>query len=176
MKIDKCYELGIISRTHGLKGEVIMFLDVDFPEEYATLDSVFVEVQAKKLVPYFIKALNLQGKTAITSFEEIDTIEKAQALMSCKLYLPLDVLPELEEGDFYLHEIIDYQIIDVVKGQLGKVNAIYNNGNQDLIAMTYQSKEVLIPIVDEIVKNANHETKELTVELPEGLLELYLEE
>jgi 16S rRNA processing protein RimM len=175
MKQDECYELGAIVKTHGLKGEVLAMLDVDEPESYAEMDSVFVEIKGK-LVPFFIKSINVKQNRAIIKFEDIHTLEEAHTLIHSKLFLPLDVLPEPEEGKFYLHEVLDYQVIDQTKGKLGIVSNVFEGAHQDLIAMLYEGKEVLIPIVDEILLEVNREAKEIIVNLPEGLLELYLSE
>ena len=88
----------------------------------------------------------------------------------------MDQLDELSDDQFYYHEIIDFQIVDENLGPLGKIKTIYNQPHQDLIAMDYKEKEVLIPISHEHVLKANHEKKELYVNLPEGLLEIYLDE
>lgn len=175
MKYEDCYELGYITKTKGLDGEVILFLDVDYPEDYEEMESVFVE-QSKKLVPYFFDYIDIKGKKVIAHFEDIDDIEQAKTLVGCKLFMPLDSLPDLEEGQFYYHQIIGFTVVDQEKGALGKVAKIYDHTNQDLISMEYQGKEVLIPIVDEIVIKAHLEAEQIEVNLPEGLLDLYLEE
>lgn len=174
MKKEDCYQVGTVTKPKGLKGELVLFLDVDIPEEYEEMDSIFLEVKGS-LIPYFVKAIRIQGQQAFVTFEDIDSVEKAKELKACKLYLPLDTLPEIEEeDDFYLHEIISYAIEDKQKGKLGTIQNIYE-GNQDLIGMDYQGKEILIPIVDEIVLKVDREEKVVMVNLPSGLLDVYLE-
>jgi len=171
---DSCYLLGHILRTHGTKGALTIHLDVDYPEEYAEMDSVFVEIKGE-LVPYFVDWINIQqqGK-AIVQFEEITSIEKAQTLVGLALYMPLDTLEELEEGQFYYHEIKGFQVVDQQLGELGTVKEVYAQNAQDLIAMEYQGVEVLIPTVEAIVLRADRLNKQLLVNLPEGLLDVYL--
>ncbi len=175
MQISECFELGYVLKTHGLKGDVLIVLDVDNPEEYEEMDSFFVLTQGQ-LVPYFFESYNLQGNRAIVKLEDINSIDAAKNLIGCKLYLPLDNLPDLEDDQFYYHEVIGYQVIDETKGELGQVHAIYDMPGNDLLAMRYQGKEILIPINDAIVKQADHEKKLLYVNLPEGLLEVFLNE
>ena len=68
MTQENCFLLGYILRTHGTAGNVVIFLDVDYPENYEDLESVFVEIKGD-LVPYFIQDLNLQKQAnAIVSF------------------------------------------------------------------------------------------------------------
>jgi 16S rRNA processing protein RimM len=167
--------LGYIVRTHGMSGDVVIFLDVDYPEDYEDLDSVYFDIKGD-LVPYFVERFNLQKQSkAIVTFEEVNTIEKAQALVGTSLYLPLESLAELEDEEFYYHEIKGYTVIDENKGELGIVREVYSLNGQDLIAMDYQGVEVLIPTSEEIVLKADKENKKLMVNLPEGLLEVYLE-
>ncbi len=173
MEKENCYQIGHITRTHGTKGELILFLDVDFPEDYEELDSLLLEVKGE-LIPYFIDKINLQKENrAIVKFENIETIEAATALIGCSAFLPEDTLEELDETQFYYHEIVGYDIEDQHLGILGKVVTVYTMPIQDLISMQYQGKEVLIPVNDEIVPRVNREAKILYVNLPEGLLDVY---
>jgi 16S rRNA processing protein RimM len=175
MRIEDCFQVGYFAKTHGLQGALVMVLDVDDPAEYEELDSFFVAINGK-LVPYFVESLQLQRDKAVVSLEDVDTLEKAHSLVGCALYLPLDNLPKLQEGQFYYHEIVGYQIVDKHQGKLGIVSAVYELPHQDLIAMQYKGKEVLIPINNDIVGPADHEAKEIAVNLPEGLVEIYLDD
>jgi 16S rRNA processing protein RimM len=173
MNIDNCFQLGYIAKTHGVQGEVTFVLDVDNPEEYDKLESVFVEINGK-LVPFFITHFQLQKEKAIVKLEDVNSFESADKLVGNALYLPLTQLPELDEDQFYYHDIINYIVIDKAKGTLGTIANVYELPHQDLIAMTYLNKEVLIPVTDEIVTRVDHKMKELYVELPDGLLDIYL--
>ena len=176
MQYNDCFQLGHITRTHGTRGEVVFFLDVDFPEDYDELDSVFVEIKGQ-LVPYFIKSINVhKGNKAIVKFEDINSIEAATPLINCALFLPEDNLDELDERQFYYHEIIGFSVVDEKLGALGTVATVYTMATQDLIAMNYQGKEILIPVNDTIVPKIDRELKILHVSLPEGLLDVYTEE
>jgi 16S rRNA processing protein RimM len=98
MHIDDCFLLGHIVKTHGIKGQVVAFFDVDYPEDYDDLESVFLEQQGR-LIPFFIDKMEpVQKGRFIITFEDIKTIEQAEKLRNVSLYLPLDELPELEEG------------------------------------------------------------------------------
>lgn len=175
MKKEECYFLGKVTQTHGVKGEVKIWLDVDDPEDYAELDSVLLEIN-NKLVPYFIEEIAIRGKKSIARFEEMKTWEDAQEIIGAEMYLPLNNLPELAGNQFYYHEIVGYKIVDnQTKEVFGEVSAVFEGAGQDLIAFYKEEKEVLIPINDAIVLGVNRELKELFVDLPEGLIDLYLE-
>ena len=173
MNIDACYQLGYIVRTHGIKGQVVAFFDVDYPEEYEELESVFLHISGK-LVPFFIDNIEPQAKGKfIIKFEDTDTIEQAEKLKGAALYLPLETLPELDEDQFYYHDLIGYTIIDETLGELGVVKELFELPHQDLMAMEYQGAEVLIPMQDEIILRADKAAQKLYVNLPEGLVDIY---
>ena len=175
MRVDDCYQLGYVIKTHGLHGEVSILLDVDFPDAYENLESVFVaSAGSETLVPFFVEHVTIRQNKALIKFEEVDTIEQAEALLKAQLYLPLESLPPLEGDQYYYHEIIGFTVTDQEHGQLGTVQDVYESTGQDMIVMQYQEKEVLIPINDDIVQQVDKAQQVVRVSLPEGLLDVYL--
>ena len=172
MTQDECFQLGKITKPFGYKGQVIFFLDVDSPEDYTDLDSVFVEVKGL-LIPYFIKGISINGNKAVVTFEDIDAKE-AQSLIGCDLYLPLDVLPELTGNKFYFHEVIGWRVIDSEKGDIGNIQSVIDFPAQPLFQIMKNDKEILIPVIDPVIKNVNREEKTIYITAPNGLIDLYL--
>ncbi|NJL31113.1 MAG: 16S rRNA processing protein RimM [Cyclobacteriaceae bacterium] len=175
MQPGECFEIGFILKPHGLKGGLSIELDVDDPSKYTKMESVIVKMD-NTLVPFFVSSLQLQGKKGILYLEDINTIDDAEPLRSCSMLLPLSQLPKLKKNQFYYHEVIGYSIVDENLGQLGLIESVFSTGNQDLIAMRYKEKEILIPVSDEIVSHADHAQRQMMVNLPEGLLDIYLHE
>lgn len=175
MTKEDCYELGRVTRVHGLKGEVQLLFEVDDPFEYEELDSVLIEVKGQ-LIPYFVEQLNIQTNRIIAKFEEIDSIDKAQTLVGSKLWLTLDNLPDLDEGQFYYHDVVGFQVVDRELGVLGTVREFASFSHQDILVMDYEGREVLIPVIDEMIGDADHDQRLLHVSLPEGLLDIYMSE
>ncbi len=178
MTIDDCYQLGYIVKTHGLKGEVQIYLDVDSPKEYQNLESVFV-LQGQQLVPFFIESMsNLNGAKAIVGFEDINTLESAQGLKGSELYLPLEALPKLSGKEFYLHEIIGFDLNDVTTDLVvGKIHNVIESGPQLLFSvLTDKEVEVLIPYTAGLLVSLDREKKTISLNVPEGLVDIYLGE
>jgi 16S rRNA processing protein RimM len=172
MKKEDCYQLGTITKPHGLKGALTAHFDVDYPDDYVDLEMVLVEIKKGQLEPFFVEDVRFKGEEVILVLEEITDIDKALKLKNCALYLPLDELPELPAGQFYFHEIIGYQVIDKIKGNLGKVENVIELSPQTLVQMMYEGREVLIPLVEQIVTKVDKDNKVLETNLPDGLLEL----
>lgn len=175
---EDCFELGKILKTHALYGEISAFLDVDFPEDYENLSEVWVEVEdaLQRFEVESIRLLVNKPQTALIKLKNIDSIEQAQKIVGARLFLPLSFLPVLGEKQFYFHEIIGFLVVDLLKGALSEVKDVYSTTQTALIAMDYKGKEVLIPINDEVIVRVDRKESKLYVSLPDGLLEVYLDD
>ena len=173
MTIEECYQLGKITKPFGIKGQVVMFLDVDSPDDYAQLDSAFVEIKGN-LVPYFFHIDNLNGNKAVVTFEDI-TSEEAHALVGHDLYLPLDMLPKLTGNQFYFHEVVGFHVVDAEKGDIGTIETIIDYPAQPLFQIFNNGTEILIPVIDPIIKKVDRKLKIIYIKAPTGLIDLYLE-
>lgn len=176
MKKDDCYQVGKVTQPHGVKGEVKIWLDVDEPDYYADLDSVLLDVQGQ-LIPYFVQEIAIRDKKSIARFEGMKTWEDTQPIIGCDIYLPLTKLPQLKDDQYYFHEIIGFDLIHhETKEKIGVIAAVFEGGGQDLLSFDVNGKEVLAPINDEIIVRVDKPNKQLFVNLPDGLIELYTEE
>ena len=172
MNTEDCFYLGRVTKPWGVKGQMVLFLDVDSPEDYAGLDSAFVEVKGR-LVPHFFRIDSLNGNKAVVTFEEIGP-DQAAALAGHDLYLPLELLPKLEGNKFYFHEVVGFRVIDDEKGDIGTLEQVIEYPAQPLFQVIKNGTEVLIPVIDEVVKKVDREQKTLYVSAPKGLIDLYL--
>jgi 16S rRNA processing protein RimM len=176
MNKDQCFQIGYVSKVHGLRGEVTIVLDVDYPEDYEDLKHVFLALKSR-LVPYFLEHFVLQpGNKVLAKFEELDSIDAVEELVGLEVYLPVSELAPLEEGQYYFHELIGFEVFDETKGLIGPVQIIYDLDTQNLLGVTHQGKEVLIPIQDGIISKVDKAAKKVYCQLPDGLLEIYLED
>ncbi|MBP5340946.1 MAG: 16S rRNA processing protein RimM [Bacteroidales bacterium] len=174
MKIADCYCLGRITKPWGVKGQLVLFLDVDTPEDYLELDSAFVEVKGQ-LVPHFFHIDQLNGNKAVATFEEM-TPEQALSLVGHELYLPLDLLPKLEGNKFYFHEVIGFRVVDEVHGDIGTLEQVIEYPAQPLFQVMKNGVEILIPVIDPVIKKVDRKLKTIFIEAPNGLIDLYLGE
>ena len=172
MTKDDCFYLGRVTKPWGVKGQLALFLDVDTPEEYAGLDSAFVEVKGR-LVPYFFHVDQLNGNRAIVTFEEV-TPEQAQALVGHDLYLPLDLLPKLEGNKFYFHEVTGYKVVDSEYGDIGVLQQVIEYHAQPLFQIDKNGTEILVPVIDQVIDKVDRKLKTLFITAPKGLIDLYL--
>lgn len=173
MKVEDCFELGIISKLHSFKGEVILYIDSDEPEHYYDIDSVFLEIN-KQLVPFFIAKSSVhKGKQLRVRFEGVDNEEQAKLILKKNAFLPLTALPSLKDDQFYYHEIPGYVLHDQEDKKIGEVLDVIENPANVLLTVLYRGNEALIPLNDNTFKSIDKKNKTLTVFIPEGLLDLY---
>lgn len=174
MNIADCFHLGYVAKLHGFKGEVSLFLDVTNPEDYVSLDALFIELNGQ-LTPFFVESLKLKNKGfAAVKFEGITTENDARLLLRKNIYLPASILPELEGTNFYDHEIVDFNVEDSVHGNIGKVIQVIDLSANPLLQIEKDGTEILVPLRDGVILDVNRKTKTLTVQTPPGLVELYL--
>ncbi|MEJ2595681.1 MAG: ribosome maturation factor RimM [bacterium] len=167
------YFLGKIIRPHGFDGKVNAYLDTDDPGYYLDLDMVFLNMNNSP-VPFFVEFINLKGNKATLKFQDIDNLLAAESLTQKEMYLPLKSLPPLSENKFYYHEIEGFSVVDNHHGKLGVVKGVLEYPSQAVIQVMVNEKEVLIPINEKIIRSVDKKSREITIETPEGLLDIYL--
>ncbi len=174
MRKEDCFYLGKIVKKYGFKGELLAKLDTDEPELYKNLESVFIAL-GDDLVPFFIEKSSLHKSTLLRMrIEDVDDEAAADALLKSELYLPLDMLPKLSGNQFYFHEIIGFTMVDVEFGEVGEITAVNDSAAQPLFEVQKGDKQILIPISDEFIVRLERTKREIVVQTPEGLIELYL--
>jgi len=171
MEIDSCFKIGFIIKTHGLKGEVTISLDEDAPTDLSSIHAVFLE-KNKSLVPYFIHSVSIRGRKALVKFEDIASVEEAGKLTKHSIYLQKSARPKSGRGKFYNDEIIHFKVIDQNLGSLGCIVEIMQAGPNRLLVLDHDGKEVLIPVNSPFISRINKTKKEVTVNLPEGFLDI----
>jgi 16S rRNA processing protein RimM len=174
MRKEDCFYLGKIAKKFSFKGEVLIYLDTDEPELYENMESVFVEFN-NNLVPFFIENSSLHKNDFLrVRFEDVNTEEEADRLLGSAVYLPLKMLPKLSGNKFYFHEVIGFEIEDQRLGVFGKIVAVNDSSAQPLFEVLNGEVEILIPMIDHFLVKIDRENKKVIMDLPEGLIEMYL--
>ena len=107
-------------------------------------------------------------------FEDVNTEAEADALIGAHLYLPLEFLPKLSGNKFYYHEIIGFTAEDKSFGKIGNITGVNDTTSQALFEIDRDGKQILIPIIDHFIKKVDRENKSILLNVPEGLIEMYL--
>lgn len=173
MTKEECFYLGRVAKTHGIKGEVTIKLDVDDPSAYRDMKFFLLEIN-KVLTPFFVEKVVCSGDKFFVTIQDINTVEAASTLTGKEVYLPLEMLPKLTGKQFYYHEIKGFTLVDDEKGELGPIADVIEYPTQAILQVFKDKKEILIPILDQVIQKVDRKAKKLFIKTPEGLIELYL--
>jgi len=168
-------KVGTVSKTHALKGEVVLVFDYDAKDVLGAIKVFFLGKNNKVANPYFVIKNSFNENGAIFSFEDIITVDKARSIVGLDVFLPESSLGKLADMIWAFDELIGFSIIDKNQGELGVVADYYESTGQDLLSFTHKGKEVLLPLHEHIVEKILRTKKQLLVNLPDGLLQIYLD-
>jgi len=172
----KYISVGFTKKTHGTKGELKVAIKDAKIEDFCKAFVLFLKLEGK-LVPFFIEEVRF-ANTPLVKLEEVDSREEALDLTSKEIFLrTTDLLPEddrqldLDRLKFEKYE--GFTLIDKKKGAIGIIEKVVEYPQQEMAVIQYSGKEILIPLNDQLVLEVKEKEKQLVVELPDGLLELF---
>lgn len=176
MTKEDCINIGYISKAHGVRGDLRAVFDVHDLREYVKRKSFWFAKKDGPLVEGKLTFFRPQQKMEVLiHLEGVEDRNAAENWVGSTLYIPAEELPKLKDGHFYYFQVIGFTVMDEQLGALGTVRDFADGSAQDIMVMDYQDKEVLIPMTDTFVGKADFEKKLIYTNLPEGLVEAYLE-
>lgn len=172
MRKEDVFYVGKIAKKFSFKGEVLIYLDTDEPEILTELESVIVEFN-HNLVPFFIEKSSFHKNDYLrVKFEDVDTEAEADAILGSDVYLPIALLPELNDDQFYYHEIIGFELIDENSDFRASIARVNDSNFQVLLEVDHQNQTILVPLVDEFIIKVDKASKQFIMRLPVGLVNI----
>lgn len=159
-------EIGKIVNVRGIKGEVKVVPWIDDIELYSDLDGIYIDEKY-----YEIKSVKYFKNNVMLLLNGIDSIEKAELYRNKIIMLPEEDLPELEENEFYVKDLLGAEVITVDGVNLGEIIDVFKTGSNDVYTVKKDGKNIYLPAIKDVVKNIDIENKIVTVELMEGLID-----
>jgi 16S rRNA processing protein RimM len=174
MDVASSFMLGVLTRPHGYKGDLVLFVDADEPDRYGQLRVLFVETAAG-LLPHFVRTQRPHGDRFVVHLEGIDDEAAALMLAGSKVWLPLEQLPPLGSDALYLHEAPGLEVWDMAgETWFGRVTRVLEHGPYPLLECDRDGIEVLIPLPAGMKLLIDRTARTLKLEVPEGLLDVFL--
>ena len=168
------FQVGYVRKKQGFKGDVVVRLTADDPTPYQGLDAYFVEERGKAL-PFFVANSRLvKADEAIVRFEGVDSEPESQALVGRGLWLPESLLPELDDDQFYYHELPGFRVVNTgVESEMSLVQVVEYPA-QDLFEIKVAGREqhVLIPVIDPFIERVDKPGRTIYLCAPEELYNL----
>lgn len=151
-------EVGKMVNTFGIKGEIKAFPYVTYFED---LKEIYIDQKIFK-----IKSMRNQKNIFIIKLDGIDNINDIEYLKGSKIYISEDMKPKLNDDEYYIDDLIGMQVITDDGKILGDLDDVLYSKANDI----YQVGEILLPVIDEVVKNIDFENRIITVHILEGLI------
>jgi 16S rRNA processing protein RimM len=161
-------KIGKLSRVHGLKGALVVSGDNLESIEVKKKGFLFIEINNIS-TPFFISEVKMAGKNMVLTFDGIDTVEKAKPYIGKDVYGDEKNVSEKKNAPI---NIEGYDLVDEVKGNMGKINELIDLPKQKFLSITINNDEVLLPYTDVFVKKIDHKTKTVYYCAPDGLFDI----
>ena len=163
------FRVGVVTTTHGLAGEVKVFPTTEDPHRFEELEVCYL-LDKGTYRPLTIKSCRFFKNLVILGFEEVPSIDEAMHLKQRELYVDREHAIPLEEGEYYLADVIGSTVTDEDGNVLGTLEDYMETAAQIVYKVrTEAGKEALIPAVDEFIKEVDIEGKKMVVHVIPGL-------
>lgn len=165
------FRIGVITSTHGLKGEVKVFPTTDDVNRFKKLKKCILrtpkgDLEVEKASCKFFKNM------VILSFKEFKDINEVEKYKKCELYVTRENAVALEEDEYYISDVLGMKVVDDEKGALGDLKDVLQTGANDVFVVELEDeRELLIPVIKECVLDINYETRVISVKLMKGMLD-----
>lgn len=169
-------QIGKITNTHGLDGRLSLLHNLGKNKELKNLKHIFIALKRESYIPFFIEKITVDNdKELFLQLDEVDTVEAAKALAGKEVYLSTEQYEKMKPKDQEVN-FVDFEVWDESFGLIGRVAAIFETPGQLLATVMHKGKEVIVPLNEQTIKSIQIPTKTLKLQLPEGLIEVYLED
>jgi 16S rRNA processing protein RimM len=161
-----------IARTRGNRGEVLADLYTDFPDRFNALNEVWLEFDdGRRLLMSLEQSWEHKGRRVL-KFAGVDSISAAQSYVGCWIVIPSDQAVHLPEGTYFDHDLIGCFVQDIQGNRLGIVSGILHIAGNCQLLVEGSNREFLVPAVEGICIEISIKSKQVVVDLPEGLMDL----
>jgi 16S rRNA processing protein RimM len=164
--------VGRIARAHGIRGQVIVNPETDFPEErFRPGAEVFIERNGS-IEPLRLTTVRFHRERPVIGFEGVETMNDAEALAGIEMRVPVDRLTALPPRTFYRHDLIGCAVETTTGRPIGSVTDVEGTIGGSRLVVAAESGEILIPLVDPICREIDTVAKRIVIDPPDGLLDL----
>lgn len=170
---EKFYTVGEIVNTHGLRGELKILSTTHFPEERFRQGSELVIEHPKfpERIPVTVESSRVHKNIYLIKLKNFNHINEVEKFKGGLLKVSSRFLGELEPGEYYHHEIIGCEVFTEEGEKLGVISEILSPGANDVWVVEREvGKPVLVPYIDDVVKQVDVEEKKVIIHLMEGLI------
>ena len=162
-------QVGVITQTHGIKGEVKVFPTTDDANRFKKLKEVIMD-NGRERLNLEIEGVKFFKQYAILKFKGFDSINDIEQYKSAKLYIKREQAVPLKKDEYFIADLIDMEVVTEDEEHFGVVKDVLVTGANDVYVVTRDDgTEVLLPAIKECVRNIDMEQGRITVHIMDGL-------
>lgn len=161
--------VGVVTRPHGVRGEVRVRPDTDFPERLLALRKVTLACGDRRAT-YVVERMRPQGAMFLMKLAGVDTIDAAEALRGCALQVARADAAPLPPGRHYVDDVIGLRVVTTDGATLGTIEEVLRTGSNDVYVVRGGEREVLVPAIADVVREIDPAAGIAVVWLMPGLL------
>jgi 16S rRNA processing protein RimM len=165
--------VGRVARAHGNRGQVIVNPDTDFAGERFKPGNTLLLGPAGRTERRTICEVRFHQGRPIVRFEGVETMNDAEALAGAELWLTAEAAGPLPDGTYYRHDLVGCEVVDVNGTGLGPVSGVEGTLDRSYLVVKTAGGDVMIPMVAEFCVGVDLAARRITVQLPDGLLDVY---
>lgn len=164
-------KVGEIVNTHGIKGEVRISNMTDFPDQrFAVGNTLYLEEEEDCYLPLIVTSHRIHKKFDLLTFESYSNINEVLDWVGRNLFIEEDQQSSLEENSFYIHEIMGLDVVDENNNSIGQIQEVQTMASNDVwVVKREHKKDLLLPIIKNVIKSVDVEAGRVVVCIPEGL-------
>ena len=167
--MENLLQVGVITTTHGIRGEVKVFPTTDDPKRFLDLKNVILD-DGKTTLDLEIQNVKFFKNLVILKFKVIDNINDIEKYKKAGLYVTREDAVELEEDEYFIADLIGMDVISDEGEQLGTISDVLQTGANDVYVISSKGqKDLLLPAIHECVLDVNVEERTMKVHLMPGL-------
>lgn len=164
-------QVGVITQTHGIRGEVKVFPTTDDASRFKKLKEVIMDTGRERLT-LEIEGVKFFKQYAILKFKGYDSINDIEKYKNAKLYVTRDKAVKLKKDEYFIADLIGLDVVTDEREYFGRLKDVMSTGANDVYVVTREDgSEVLLPAIKECVKSVDMEQGQITVHIMDGLLE-----
>lgn len=164
------FRVGVIANTHGIRGEVKIFPTTDDVKRFDYLKEAYIDA-GKEKIKVEVSNVRYFKNLVIVKFKGIDNINDIERYKGKDLLVTRENALPLEEGEYYLADIIGANVYIEDGNLFGSLEDVIETGANLVYSVQHEGKEVLLPVIDDCVKEVNVEEKKVIVHIMKGLLD-----
>lgn len=172
---DELSLVAFVAKTHGVTGNLVLTIHNNIPNNIINEKSAVFLFKQGIPIPFFVESVKVMGINNVIKFKHIDSIEKANFFVGCDVYVLSHILKS-GNTDNLSCRFCGFSVFDKQYGFIGKISSFEIIPGNPVFETDFEGKSIIIPYTESIILKIDNIKKEIYIDAPLGLIDIYLQE